>query len=699
MNYKGILENIGAIILPLLLIMFIYDPVIFHPSEYLFSLKGDGLKNYYSFTWFLDNNDAWIHHSGMNYPYGDHYIYTDGFFVIGWLCKSLGISGITGIGIINLLMMLSPVVSAFFLYKVLKIYRVPGLLAIVGATAIAIMSPQVDRMGGHYALAISFSFPLTLYLMVKFFKEDLNSKYSIFLFINNLFWFFIHPYLGMIATLFNLSVWLVRLLFQWWVSRSFSFPVKDIVLQSILPLVVLTLFMSVTDTHSDRPEKPTGFWEANASIKSLFVPTKGPLNMWQNRFDMKKEPWEGRAYTGLGTFVLLVFLLLRFIVYRKLDVSEIKNGSPNLSYFFIGSVLVLIFSFGIPFYQLPSLVEVFSPVRNFRAIGRFSWAFFYVASLFVIIQSYNIVQNKSNVGAWILVLFFSGASLFEGLNSHFKMAEKALNSVNYFNPEALPIAMKDMLNELDKEDVLAIMPLPYFHVGSESFTIHSKKEILLNTILLSYHSGLPILSSQLSRTSVTEAKKSMTLVSPEFYDKAITDEIGPGNVLLYSNKEGLKEMEKSYLDRSTKIYVSEKNVLAKISVDEISKTTKSIVLELDSLYEVKDNLYVDSIDLPITYLNYRNLPGGTLNWEKGKYISKELPVEEVIPGIYEVKIWYRLAGNGRPNTSFFVETADVDGSNGKWESFETLDKSSIFSGASIEGTRSHSNDRIGKLRM
>ena len=74
------------------ILMLVFGDVFLHPNAYLFGIIGDSIKNYFTFAWYVVY-DSGLHFSGMNYPYGEHVIFTDNqpffSFLVSLLPQSL----------------------------------------------------------------------------------------------------------------------------------------------------------------------------------------------------------------------------------------------------------------------------------------------------------------------------------------------------------------------------------------------------------------------------------------------------------------------------------------------------------------------------------------------------------------------------------------------------------------------------------
>ena len=87
----GIFKKYGPILLLLLgtilLILLSIPELITSPNDFLLVSEGDGLKSYYVFDYQLKYRTLFNHFSGLNYPYGENYLYTDGFPVLQFILQ------------------------------------------------------------------------------------------------------------------------------------------------------------------------------------------------------------------------------------------------------------------------------------------------------------------------------------------------------------------------------------------------------------------------------------------------------------------------------------------------------------------------------------------------------------------------------------------------------------------------------------
>jgi len=196
---------------------FFYGNILQSPNDYMFASTGDGIKNYFTYSYHIAHNQSATNFEGMNYPYGESYLYTDCHPVLASVFKFLAPTfpffATHSVGILNVLMLLSFFLSFIAVYALLNQFKLNRWLSVLFSITIVMLAPQLFRLEGHLALSYSLAIPLSWYLMIRCLKT--KSKRLLFvLLINNVFWLFIHAYLGVIVLFFLLSIVLIHLLFE-----------------------------------------------------------------------------------------------------------------------------------------------------------------------------------------------------------------------------------------------------------------------------------------------------------------------------------------------------------------------------------------------------------------------------------------------------------------------------------------------------
>ena len=66
-----------------------FEMVFKCPSCHLFVDSADGLKNYFTGAYFVKHDGFGVWSEGMNYPYGEHVVYTDNQPIISMILKAV----------------------------------------------------------------------------------------------------------------------------------------------------------------------------------------------------------------------------------------------------------------------------------------------------------------------------------------------------------------------------------------------------------------------------------------------------------------------------------------------------------------------------------------------------------------------------------------------------------------------------------
>lgn len=595
-------------------VMFLfYGKILVAPNSYLFSSGGDGIKNYYTYAFFIKNNKSNIEHEGMNYPYGENFMYTDCHPLQASILKYIAnifpsISNYS-IRILNYALMLSFFLTAYILYLIFKALNINGYLAIIGAIGITLMSPQIYRLLGHLALSYSFVIPLTFYFLILYSKQT-KLKYLIFLSLFLIVIFFTHAYLGMIAALTVFTFAGLTLLIQ----LKNKVNVKSslfLLLSSIIPILSFYLFVKLTDTHLNRTTNPWGIYDHHANFSTVFLPNNGWLNPLTSNLN---RPWEGWSYIGLSAIFTLIFYLTLMV----------KKKLPNTTFitFFnrllLSSILILCFSMLYPFESLwVYLIEHFTIIKQFRAIGRFAWVFYFTTNILAIYLINYYLFNTSiklkTKSIYAIMLLVAGVYIFEGVGYYKKTSKEIVKSVNLLDINQTPIAFQKQIKQINPKNYQAIISLPFFYIGSDNYGNEATPESTKNAFLFSYHLNLPMVNAYLTRTSICESKKIMQMLSKGFYPKNIKNDLKSDKpFLIISAKKKLTESDLDLINKS-KIIINDDNLqIFELPLNQLFKNTANDEINLfknlkDSLQN-KQNFLVSDSNLFFEYKSFDTLP-------------------------------------------------------------------------------------------
>ncbi len=564
-----------------------FGEVIRDPDNFYFANSGDGFKAYFTSLYHVQYDTSCCVSSAMNHPFGELYAFTDGqplvVNTIRFISRHTGIIPHT-VGIINLLMLLSIVLGALFIYLILAESGAGGMLAAVAAAGIAVLSPQVARMGGHFSLAWVCWIPMMAWLLVLFEKKRkllCSLLIGTVLVLSGIMHFY---YIGLLGFMTG-GYWFYRILNY----RKDRLRFRDLLqpfFQFLLPVLLLQLFMFFSDSVSDRPAYPFGYQSSTAHPVAIFLPSGPPWNFIPQIFTVFNHiSWESHAYIGsvaMAGFWVGLFQILRKIF--KKDYSIPFQEAKPVGVLFWISIGALLFSFGIPFvFGLKIFPEIFPVLRQLRVLARFAWLFYYFINIvvFLFIFKKAFVQPASRL--WKVIAVFSVVVLLtEGVFNFRGVAGMVKNRNPLLEDRENLTEANRWIKDLDASAFQAVIPMPYFHVGSENIWINGEHEVRETAMMVSLKTGLPLTGVELSRTSLSQTYINYALFTEPQEQLSLPGHLKsdkPFLVLLMNSYEPT-EPEKCLLKGADLVLKTEKFSLYSLTVNRIRGHYESWILHI-----------------------------------------------------------------------------------------------------------------------
>lgn len=635
------------LVLTTLVILFlVFGNVISSPNDYLFALGGDGMKNYYTPAYYM-KYDSGRHFSGMNYPFGEHVIFTDQQYgitlVLKWIDRYIISLADNTIGIYNLLMLLSVVPCVFFLFLILRRCLLPDWYAFPIALIIGFLSPQWSRFIGHYALTYMCYVPLVWYLLVKTHHDQKTWVWAVLLGVVILAFGFIQPYYLLIGSAFVAAYGLVDCLQQGPLKfqnlRTFSLWL----IIALFPIIIFKAWLSFTDPVTDRPEGPWGFFLFIASWRSVFLPTFGPLyDGLKNIMDMKQPEFEGLAYVGLtGTAVLCLSVIkiggylwrLRFArIFRPVLPDPLKTS------IWCGFGILLL-AMAYPFRFWPeTLPDLIPAIKQFRSIGRFAWIFYYiftVYSAYFLYVMFRAIRKQQSLGFWKYPAF-AGLALLLGLWIFETGVYLNFHSLFKKNKEATRFTADNFTHNLEKagvsaDDFQAILAFPYFLIGSEKLSQLRGHESPAFAMSCSYQTGLPIIHGMLSRTSISQSFQLAQLLSPVYIEKKLLERLPDRRpLLLITGNSQLWPAEKALLRQADLLWQKERFKAYRLPLDAFGDSIRAYKAEFlanRDFWVQRDGFYSRDSTTDVYGQSFDQESYEAPLWSQGALYRKKGPIE------------------------------------------------------------------------
>lgn len=588
-----------------------FGKIIQDSSNYYFSAKGDGFKAYYGAMYHLKHDTSSMRMNGMNYPFGEMVFFTGSqpliVNAVKFISNNLVDISDNIVGIMNLLMIFSIVLAAIFLFLIFYELDVNWIYSSVVAVGICMLSPQLARFGGHFSLSWLFWIPLMIYLIIRFDKKPTFIKASVIggiTFFAGAMHMYFYGFFG-----FIIGIYLFSQIFN--VNRKFGLlkGLLYFLLQYILPFIIFQIIILLNDPVTDRTAFPYGFWAYLGHPVGIFFPSGKPYAFAPKILTVFKYiSWESLAFIGitsLAGFCIGVFYFFRKVLSRSNPLIVTDNFVLNV--LFWASFAALLFSFGIPFILgLEGLVDELGPLRQLRALARFSWLFFYLLNIVVFYNIYNKMKDTSTSSKWKFIgLIALGFLFFDGYWNIYMNSRFIQNRKPEMEDKANLLPQNEWVNKINPSDYQAIIPLPYFHVGSENIWIESKHNMQEISMIASLKTGLPITGVQLSRTSISQTYKNYSLVTEPFEPlKIIKDLPNEKPFLLLFNRKHYPNKDEERLIKAAELIFQNENIeLRKLPVNKLANLNKKYYSEIKDDFENAElftyNEYLTTVTLPI----------------------------------------------------------------------------------------------------
>src|SRR5687768_14557089 len=144
-----------------IIVFFIFYPELFlHPNSYFIASEGDSMKNYFTFVYQVKHGDSLLNFNGLNYPFGEHVTFTDGQPLLSMLLYFFPFLSGYSVGIMNFFVVLSFALIPYVVYLVLQKFELNKISSIAAGISVAVLSPQILRLSGHFSLTYAVMFPL-----------------------------------------------------------------------------------------------------------------------------------------------------------------------------------------------------------------------------------------------------------------------------------------------------------------------------------------------------------------------------------------------------------------------------------------------------------------------------------------------------------------------------------------------------------
>ncbi len=659
------------------------------PSKVIPELGGDGIKNTFTYLYqCMYGHGYWF--NGMNYPYGEHIVYTDAQpLLVGILTAGGNITAGSVLTVLWLLIGSSYVLAILYVYKTLVHFKVAPFIAMLFAGLIIVFSPQVLRLQSHYALTYPCVVPMIFYWTIRY-NETLRTRYCLYMFLLGCILVFIHPYFAALLLIWALLYAVSYLVWNKTMKTAALTHTARLIVYSFLVFVIVFVVMKVTDPIKDRPQTPFSTFYENCTRPKQLV-TSVHSSVW-NYFAAKKSTKYyisdgGEGYTYLGLVVIITlgicFVLgaIRTFRKKKLDILVEPSGFSPIWLFI--AVAALLFAMGVPFvWHLQWLLGYISFFKQFRSLGRFSWIFYYIITVYAVIAIYTFyarkVAERKLVAAYAALLLAIGCWSYEASGYIRFTRQLSLSALyNYrlvFSTEeqTWPVFLEE--HHHSSEDFQAVLMLPFFHIGTEKLWVGDPDWMVMLGSKASLQLHLPMVDVMMSRSSWSEAQKQVKIAAGPYVQKPVLEELKSNKpfLLMHFEDDSLNPDQKYLLEASDYIgHKSQCNVYAcypdriKANDRKNADSVNKIVAAMhgsDTIINNTGTYYYAHYD-SVTNADHIFGTGGLPPIPGDSTYLLTLPVAVNVPDsqVYECSCWFLLGNKDYKSPFITLEMLDATG--------------------------------------
>lgn len=631
----------------------------------------DAIKNIFTFRYHIEYGESYWWFQGSHYPFGEQIVFTDNMPTVAlflkWWHRNIFDLSAYSFGILKILFISSMLWAAWFIYRILSLLGVNPIWAALVGAGVALMNPQIVRMGGHFGMGFAFVLPALMYLLLYSEKRlswlNSFSICGLLLLAGGLHLYFLAMGL-FVVTFFWLTLSLLTLLQKKLPDAKF---ILHYLIQAPLAFLILKAIFYFTDPIIDRPPAPGGMMEFRAHWESVFLPIKMPLGFAIHNLITPIRPthWESWSYVGLTTVLVSISVcvvgIVRLFYYRNFQFLVNFTGNRYLNGLLGAGIICLLFACAFPFnFGLEDWTLKLGVLRQFRSIGRFTWVFYYAANIIALYLVYKTALRSK------LLLLRGSLLLLPLIVFYYEVGAQFSSKVKFetYIFSKLNIEKDDIKKIIIPNKYQAILPLPFYMNGSEFLMFEPQGNIQMLASILSLKTGLPTMAYSLSRTSMQQTWHQFRIGQTLTLDTTNLSKAYPNQkpFLVLHNHLPLNNYQQKLLQASKLIYQDTTFSLYELDFNTVTQSIKQV--ETKHAFSDSTKQVSAHVQTPLLQLSYNHLFSPNVFYGKGAKVLRpntfEMLLETTLPDTseYVLSFWVWMGERAAPNAQLIHESFD-----------------------------------------
>ena len=175
-------------------------------------------------------------------------------------------------------------------------------------------------------------------------------------------------------------------------------------------------------------------------------------------------------------------------------------------------------------------------VTQFRVLARFGWVCFWAFNFTIIYLFDKVFDRHKSIWIRVILIILMLTSVIDMFNNQQRV--KMAKSKNPLMNQNIIQPISELIKDIDFEKYQAILPLPFYAVGSEvdSLMVMTNDAWRTETFVFALETGLPLMASNLSRSAVIQHESLLSIFTKNGANDYLLNEFNEKPILVFKTK-------------------------------------------------------------------------------------------------------------------------------------------------------------------